>query len=174
MNNARRAAPIVAVMLVAATVGCKRSQETPSDEKQTSAGALPESRETQKGDDKVLMLETIGTLAATNLYQTYLNIGFIADGEVEGIIEEQEALELLASVQSRMEMTGRQLDRLAKLDLSADDRRALENLRKVHGRLKDQADALESLWLTGDQDHGDRYEQNRKEAWEAISKLTSG
>ena len=58
-----------------------RADETPKPDKKESANAV--------------LLQTVGSLAATHLYQTYLNIGFIADAKVEGSYEEKQAKELL-------------------------------------------------------------------------------
>src|SRR5437016_2780298 len=65
-----------------------------------------------------LLLETVGTLAGAHLYQSYLNIGFIADGKTEGTYQEKDIQQILGSVTALMESLDKKLDLVAKLDLS--------------------------------------------------------
>src|SRR4051794_11911775 len=41
------------------------------------------------------LLETVDLLASVQLYQTYLNIGFLADGRAEGTYEDDDAKRIL-------------------------------------------------------------------------------
>jgi hypothetical protein len=123
------------------------------------------------GAEKSLLLETLGTLAGGHLYQTYLNIGFMADGKAEGIYEEKDVQQILTSVLALMDTLDKKLDQLLKLDLNKDDREGIEQIRKLSGLLKLQADELQAYWKSGDKARADKYEKTRKEAWEGISKL---
>jgi hypothetical protein len=130
--------------------------------------------DTTKADKKessAVLLQSVGALAATHLYQTYLNIGFIADAKADNNYDEKQAKELLASVLKMMDVVDKQLDKVEKLELAKEDRQALELLRKVQKKLKDQTDELQAFWKTGDKEHGEKYESIRKEAWESIRKL---
>ena len=131
--------------------------------------------ETPKPDKKdgnnPVLLQTVGVLAATHLYQSYLNIGFIADAKAEGNYGEKEAKELLASVLKMMDLADKQLEKMDKLELAKEDRQALDVLRKLQKKLKDQSDELQAFWKTGDKEHGDKYEAIRKETWQSIRTL---
>ena len=54
---------------------------------------------------------------------------------------------------------------------SPEDRQALEVLRKVQKKLKDQSEELQAFWKTGEKEHGEKYEAIRKEAWQSIRTL---
>lgn len=128
-------------------------------------------KETTTDKDQQLLLETLGSLAASHLYQSYLNIGFIADGKAEGTYEEKDIQQILSSILTLMEALDKKLDQVGKLELSKDDRDGIDQIRKLSGQLRQQADELQAFWKTGDKARADKYEKTRKEAWQGISKL---
>jgi len=115
------------------------------------------------------MLEAIGTMGSVQLYQTYLNIGFIADGKGQEIYSDEDASELLASVVGPLDRVTKQFEALKRVAAAADDKKALDRLAKIAGMLKTQAASLETLWETGSNADGDRFETSRQEAWNEIS-----
>lgn len=117
------------------------------------------------------LLKTVGSLAAANLYQSYLNIGLIADGKAEGTYEEKDIQQILGSVVSLLESQDKQLEAVSKFDLPKEDQDAIDNMRKLSTLLHKQSDDLQEFWKTGTKASSQRYEKNRKEAWEGISKL---
>jgi hypothetical protein len=117
------------------------------------------------------MLETIGGLSAGHVYQSFLNIGLLADGKAQGTYEDKAALEVLRSVSSLMDTLDRQLDRISKLELAQADRDTIAQVRKASTLLRQQAGELEAFWKTGDKSRSTNYEKLRQEAWQAISKL---
>jgi hypothetical protein len=117
------------------------------------------------------LLETVGVLAASQLYQGYLNIGFVADGKAEGTYEEKDAKQILGSVLSLLDTLDRQLEKVGKLDLDRADREGVEQIRKLSGQLHDQGKELQAFWTTGNKERGAAYEKIRKESWDGISKL---
>src|SRR5437867_3808726 len=74
------------------------------------------------------MLEAIGTLAASQLYQTYLNIGFLADEVADGTTQEKDARPILASVIAALDRSDKQLESVGKLSLAAGDRQSITQL----------------------------------------------
>ena len=118
-----------------------------------------------------VLTETVGLFAGLNLYQTYLNIGLLADGYAEGLYEEKEVKQLLGSVLTPLEAADKQLDKVGKLPLNAADRAAIARLRKILGLLRKQGAELQAFWETGKPEHGNNYEAIRKEAWAGISNL---
>jgi hypothetical protein len=125
-------------------------------------------------EDRQLLLGTVGLLAAGQLYQSYLNIGFVADAVAEGTYEEKEATQVLASVMNLLATTDKQMERIAKLELSKEDQAALDKLQKTAALVRQQGKALEAVWAdNGDKAASQQYEKARKEAWQAVSKLLS-
>ncbi|HYV34459.1 MAG TPA: hypothetical protein VE988_02070, partial [Gemmataceae bacterium] len=117
------------------------------------------------------MLETLGSLSAAHLYQSYLNIGMLADAvEKEGYSQEQ-ANNMLATVVSLMNVVDKQLDKLAKADLGAEEKNDVERIRELSGLLRVQVAALRAYWLTGQQEQATRYQAAREKAWTALSEV---
>jgi hypothetical protein len=117
------------------------------------------------------LLETVGVLAASQLYQGYLNIGFVADGKAEGTYEEKDAKQILNSVLALLDTLDKQMEKVGKLDLNKQDREGVEQIRKLSGLLHDQGKELQAFWTTGNKERGAAYEKIRKESWDGISKL---
>jgi hypothetical protein len=117
------------------------------------------------------LLETVGVLSAAQLYQTYLNIGFIADGKAEGTYEEKDAKQILGSVLGLLDTLDKQLEKLGKLDLNKQDREGVAEIRRLSAQLREQSKELQAFWTTGNKARGAGYEKVRKESWEGISKL---
>jgi hypothetical protein len=117
------------------------------------------------------LLETVGVLAASQLYQGYLNIGFVADGKAEGTYEEKDAKQILGSVLGLLDTLDKQLEKVGKLDLEKPDREGVDQIRKLSAQLRDQGKELQAFWTTGNKERGAAYEKMRKESWDGISKL---
>ena len=116
-------------------------------------------------------METIGALTASHCYQTYLNIGLIADGKSKGNYSDKDAYKVLDSVLSLLDTVDRKLGQLAKADLEKDDRNSLEQMRKLSALLRQQGKVLQAYWDTGREDDAAKYEDIRKDSWAVISKL---
>lgn len=117
------------------------------------------------------LLETVGLLAGSQLYQTYLNIGLLADARAEGLYPDRDVKKVLGSVLLPLEKIDRQLEKLEQCHLSASDRAALAELRRISGLLRQQGRALESYWASGAESDGEAYESARQKAWEALRDL---
>jgi len=134
---------------------------------QQPAGKL-ESTLTEPDSD---IMELVGLLASTHLYQTYLNIGFIADARSDETLTTAEAEEVLQSVIIPLEKIDTKLDKLAKRLKKKDDLAALDDLRKISALLRREASELKAFWATEKAADGDKYEATRKDAWKRLSKL---
>ena len=117
------------------------------------------------------LLETIGSLTSAHYFQTYLNIGFVADGKSAGTYTEKDARRVLDSILSLVNSLDKKLEGLEKVELSKEDRDRLEQLRAVSALLRQQGKELQLFWETGKTDNAERYEALRKNAWVTISKL---
>jgi len=117
------------------------------------------------------LLETIGALVAAHCYQTYFNIGLLADGRAKGTYNDKDALRVLDSILSILATVEQKLAALDKLALDKEDRASLAQMRELSHLLGRQANDLEALWDNGREEDAARYESTRKDAWAAISKL---
>lgn len=124
-----------------------------------------------KADDTAVLTETVGLLAGIQLYQTYLNIGLLADARAEGLYEASELAQLLGSVVVPLERVENQLGKVAALKLSKEDAAAVARMKKVAGLLRQQGKSLQAFWDTGVADNGKKYEAARQAAWKELSDL---
>src|SRR5262249_27849956 len=116
-------------------------------------------------------LQTIGTLTAAHYFQTYLNIGFIADGKGRGNYSQEDARKVLQSVLSVVDSVDRQLDVLGKRNLEKGDRESLDQMRAISAQLRQQGQGLQAYWASGKDQAAARYEALRQKTYAAISKL---
>lgn len=118
------------------------------------------------------LTETVGLLSGLQLYQTYLNIGLLADARAEGLYEASELAQLLGSVVVPLDTVEKQLAKVAALKgLSKDDATAITRMQKIAAQLKQQGKSLQEFWDTGVEDHGKRYEAARQAAWKELDEL---
>jgi hypothetical protein len=122
-------------------------------------------------EERARLLEALGTLTSAHYFQTYLNIGFIADGKTRGTYTDRDARKVLDSVLSLVNSTERKLEALEKIDLSVGDRARLVELQAVSALLRQQGKELQAWWDTGKDENAARYESLRQSAWASILKL---
>jgi hypothetical protein len=116
------------------------------------------------------VLETLGSLSSAHLYQSYLNIGLLADAVEHQSYSQAQANEMLDTVVGLMNSVDDQLARLARADLPEGDREDVEHIRDLSGFLRVQIAALRAYWLTHDAQHAARYQEARQKTWAALSK----
>jgi hypothetical protein len=162
MAHRRLLVSILGLLFLLPAPARARPEDKPaSDEKKTTAPS--------KGERQ--LLESVGALASGQLYQTYLNIGLLADGVAVGTYEEDDARQILQTAMSLLELQDKHLARTAKLELTRADREALNQLRKLNALLRQQAEELDAFWKTESKEQGAKYEKTRQEAWSGISSL---
>ena len=127
---------------------------------------------TQAASDR--LLEAVGGLALNQLYQAYLNTGFLADGVGQGIYEEKNARPILATIVAGLKTSDKHLADIRKLSTDTADHASLAQLREICTLLQTQAAELTAYWDKKDQDHADKYEAARTKAWEKINPLLAG
>jgi hypothetical protein len=125
-------------------------------------------------DDRRVLLETVGTLTAVHAFQTYLNIGLIADGKAKGSYTDRDARKVLDSVLRLQDSVDQKLASVGKTELAKDDRDSLEDMRTVSDLLRKQAHELETYWDSGKEADEARYEEVRKDSWAALNRLMGG
>jgi hypothetical protein len=116
-------------------------------------------------------LQAVGTLAGAHYYQTYLNIGFIADGKDKGTYTHEDASKVLHSVLSLVDSVDRQLAALSSHNLGKEDRDSLEQMQAISAMLRQQGADLQTYWASNQEHDAARYESMRRTSYAAISKL---
>jgi hypothetical protein len=117
------------------------------------------------------LLEALGCESAVHLYQSYLNIGLIADAVAHKTYTPQEGSNLLSTVAGLMDVVDKQLEGLDKMDIRAEDREGVQRIRALASLMRVQLASLRAYWLSGDSQHADRYQQTREQAWSELSKI---
>ncbi len=152
------------------------SAQTPepvAPEQTPKAAAPVRSTENSKDrDERRQLLETVGALTSAHCYQTYLNIGLIADGKAKGAYTVKDANQVLDSVLSLQSSIDRNLAAVAKLDLDKRDLESLDQMRDLSGLLRQQGKELKAFWDGGKEEDAARYDNARKDSWAAIGRIT--
>jgi hypothetical protein len=119
-----------------------------------------------------VLTETVGLLAGVQLYQTYLNIGLLADARAEGTYETADVELLLQSVYKPLVIVEKQLEKVGKLKgMTKEDTEALGQLTKIAGLLRQQGEELTAFWNSGEEAKGKKYEATRQKSWTEIEAL---
>src|SRR5262249_19902328 len=123
--------------------------------------AAPAAHTEGSGNSQSALTETVGLLSGLYLYQTYLNIGLLADGKSERLYEEKAARAVLASVVKPLDAVDQQLATVGTLAATETDRHAANRLRGAVALLRRQGTELTAFWDTRDPAAGARYEATR-------------
>ncbi len=113
----------------------------------------------------------MGGLSATNLYQSHITIGLLADGVDTKAFTIEGAVGTLKIVASCLTLVDDKLASLEKLSLEADDRDSLKRIKAVTDLLRVQTQALEAYWASGKKEHAEAYQKVRKASWTGLSKV---
>lgn len=116
-------------------------------------------------------LEAMGGLSAAHLYQTYLNIGLLADGVESEAYSVAEAKKNLAVVTNFMDLVEDKLAKVEKVGLEPDDHDSLARIKTVADLLRLQSKALTTYWDGGMPEQAEQYQLARKTAWTGLSKV---
>jgi len=118
-----------------------------------------------------ILIESVGLFGGLQLYNTYLNIGLLADAMSLELYESGDVYQLLGSVILPVERVEIQLDKLKKIKLSDDDQKALAQMKKIASLLKTQGKELEAYWENGFSENAEKYEASRKAAYKELNDL---
>lgn len=116
-------------------------------------------------------IEVLGGLTAAHLYQSYLNIGLLADAAEDDVYPAEEAKKQLDKVTAMMEAVDKQLATLGQASLKPEDREALEQTRESTALLRTEAKELRAYWDSGDKNQAAKFHKAREEAWAGIKDL---
>lgn len=122
-------------------------------------------------------LEAVGGLSAAHLYQTYLNLGMLADATENDVYSESEAKKLLTTIGALMDKVDKQLARVAESATDAEDKKKLDQVRELTALLRTQARELRAYWDTpekdtaGKKEHETKFHKAREDVWAGIKEL---
>jgi hypothetical protein len=116
-------------------------------------------------------MEALGGLTGAHVYQSFLNIGLLADAWENDVYDEADAFQMLDTVARMIEGVDRQLAGLGDAEMNPDDQQALRRSRELLALLRTQARELRAYWKTGEKEHADRFHGARETAWAGIKEL---
>jgi hypothetical protein len=117
------------------------------------------------------LTQALGALTAAQVYQTYLNVGLLADAWEKDLYPEDDLRKMLDSVARLIDTVDKSLADLAGADFNDDDRKALKQSRELVTLLKTQAKELAAYWKSGDKDDAEKFQKTRRTAWAGIREL---
>jgi hypothetical protein len=164
-----KSAPAIVVMTVEKP---SRSTERPNEErdverekKTAPAAPMPSPIQTTK------LLESLGGLCAVQLYQSYLNVGLLADAVEHETYPKAEAIQILGTITTLSQTVDGQIRKLADAGLEKDDVDSLERVRKASELVRNQAASLQSFWETGEKQHIESYRASRARCWQELQAI---
>lgn len=147
-------------------------------DKDKDAKAAPKEKEKEPAKAKAepesqrdRFLDALGKMTGVHLYQCYLNIGLLADCTEGEVYTEEEAQKWLERILSHMDLVDKQLEKIGKSDLDAEEKKGLERCRQVSGLLRNQARELKDYWKNTDKERAAKYHKAREEAWAGVSEV---
>jgi hypothetical protein len=118
-----------------------------------------------------VMLESLGGLSAANLYQSYLNIGLLADGVESEAFTIEGGASTLKIIANCLTLVDKKLAKLDKESLDPEDQGSLERIKAVAELLRIQARVLLAYWLTGGPVQSAQYQFARRASWKGLSQV---
>ena len=115
--------------------------------------------------------QMVGILSATFLYQSYLNIGFLADLHAGGQYDEETALGHGETLVAVIAGARDELQAYRRYQVSEVDQQYIAELIKVVDVLLQECIALNEYMETGDPRAADRFNEMNELAQQAISQL---
>jgi hypothetical protein len=161
MKNTVRISALVALIFGASLTIGQTTFKTP----------VPEVKVLTPEEEKKTLTETVGLLTTLQLYQTYLNIGLLADGKAEGIYTQEAVIDLLGSIINPLEQVEKQLTRVSKIKLSKEDQDAIKLFQKILSNLQNQGKVLAAYWDKEKEEDAKLYETSRTAAWKDLQLL---
>jgi hypothetical protein len=146
----------------------KKKTETPAP---VVKGEKEKAASVPAAEERRVLLQTVGLLAASQVYQAYLNIGLLADGKASGAYQAKDCQGAMEIVFHLLEAADLQLEKISKMDLSQEDQEGVTSVRKLSGLVRQQGDELLEFWNTSNQENLARYAQCRQQAWQGLNGL---
>jgi hypothetical protein len=117
------------------------------------------------------LVRSVGSLCAVQLYQSFLNVGLLADAVEHEAYSKTEAAQILSTIVTLSQTVDGQLQKLADSGLENDDKKALDRVRKASALVRTQAMHLQSYWTSGEKNHIDDYQRLRQQCWQELRSI---
>ncbi len=117
------------------------------------------------------MFFSMGNFGAAFLYQTYLNIGMIADIWTQNIYSPDDAKSLLNTNLSFLKTSRKIVKELTDFSITQEDRGTFLEMISIMDDLTGETESLLKYIASRAQNDINQYETFRKQAWTKISKL---
>ncbi len=114
------------------------------------------------------LLECVGSLSAMHLYQSYLNLGLLADAYEHETYQQAEAEQILATIVTFVQTLDEQMAKIETGKLEPAEAKTLKEVRQISKKLEKQADLLQEIWEAVDPLASKNYQDLRKETWNEI------
>jgi hypothetical protein len=116
-------------------------------------------------------LETIGALAGTDLYKTYMYIGAIADGFAKKAFSAGEVTDLTGEITRMMSVVTEHLTKVRGAVTDDSDKRSLDEMASIYRLLNVEAASLGAYAKSSSRADLTAYDNARKAALPTIKKL---
>ena len=126
---------------------------------------------TASAQKKSPLLESIGALAAAQLYTNHAYIGVTGDAFVAKAYKAKQVRALMTEAAAMIDNVSRYLSKVAAGNITADDKKFLDEAIAIFALLKEQATALKRYAGTGQKTDADAYQKARGEAWTRLKAL---
>src|SRR5262249_41531096 len=111
------------------------------------------------------LLENVGSVSSIYLYQSYLNVGLLADAVENDTYTKKDAIEILKNISTLLHTVDRQMAKLEAAGLENEEVEAIQQIRKVSKLLKSQAGFLQTHWQTSDKAAFENFHEARQQSW---------
>lgn len=169
-------AGVLFVAVAGASFGFLRHSQPAPTTKPPSAGAeskpkadaeaveKPDTADAQRG----ILLENVGSVSSIQLYQSYLNVGMLADAVENETYTKQDAGEVLATIAAFLQTVDRQMEKLEQIGLEKEDMDSIKRIRDVSKLLRSQTQDLQTHWQTGDKAAFASFHEARQQSWQQL------
>ncbi len=132
---------------------------------------LPISEPKKPGRPSDSMLTYFRDLTIAHLYQTYLNIGLLADGVAKKAYTAEEGKKLLVEISKVMDTLERQLAQLPEEELRQDEKKQLDTIRSILSRQRSEIKELKDYYSTSEEEYVLKFQKIHKSVWADLEKL---
>jgi hypothetical protein len=135
------------------------------------AAVVRNDNQSQNDLQRERLLESIGSVSSIYLYQSYLNVGLIADAVKNDTYSKDEAVELLSTIVTLLQTVDAQMQKLESVGLDDEEVAAVKQVRSISSLIKSQTTHLQSHWKTGEKSNLDQFHQTRRQSWTELCSI---
>ena len=139
-----------------------------------NAIAADEKQQAAKNEERIIALETVGTLSSSNLYLAYLSLTLIKKNIDNGFFDKQ-FREIMDPVEHTLGLITTQLNKLKKIsNLSDDDMKIISDIEKACTLLKEDTALLKQYLVSKSDTDNKAFVAKHNETGAFLEKLFKG